>query len=327
MIIIRSILLVVLLLVVLLLIIFAVLKIKKSQIKDYYDTENGYSHLVSMEAEGHSKLPLFAKDLAVINEDTRDMSDILTSGAGFMTKCAGESALIKKDAMQRMHPASTTKIMTALCALKYGNLEDQVIITDGALITEPGVSLAYVEPGQIYTLQQLLYGLMLPSGNDAANAIAIHISGSVEDFVNLMNREAADLGASDTHFTNPHGMTDEDHYTTAYDLYLIMNEAIKYKEFVRICSKDEYNVEYLNPDGTYSSRLWKNTNKYVLDERDLPDGLSILAGKTGTTSAAGNCLVLAVKNEKEDNYIGVILNSDSKGSLYDNMDYIISAAE
>ncbi len=324
---IRSILLVVLLLVVLLLIIFAVLKIKGSQIKNYYDTENRYSQLISSESYEQSRLPLFARDIAVINADTRDLSDVLTSEAGFLTKCAGENALVKKEAMARMNPASTTKIMTALCAIKYGNLDDQVTITEDALITEEGASLAHVKPGQTYTLRQLLYGLLLPSGNDAANAIAIHIGGSIEGFVDLMNKEAADIGASDTHFSNPHGMTAEDHYTTAYDLYLMMNEAVKYKEFTDVCCKDDYNVEYLNPDGTYGSRLWKNTNKFILKDRELPEGLSVVAGKTGTTYAAGHCLVLAVKNENEDTYIGVILGSDSTGSLYDNMDYIISGVE
>ena len=320
----RSILLVVLLLAVLLLIFFGVRKFKESQIKDYYDTENGFTNLVKQEALADEKLTPFAKDLAVLSADTVEDSSMLTSGAGLLTGRKGGSVIIAKDATAMMNPASTTKILTALCALKYGNLDDQVVISEDAMVYEEGASLAHIEPGQTYSLRQLLYGLLLPSGNDAANAIAIHISGSIDAFADLMNKEARELGAIDSHFVNPHGMTDDEHYTSAYDLYLIINEAMKYPEFCDICSTKIYTIEFLQEDGKYGSRTWTNTNKYVTDSRDLPENLKLEAGKTGTTLAAGHCLVLAVKDEKDEEYISIILKGETTDSLYNNMDYLLS---
>ncbi|MDO4938770.1 MAG: serine hydrolase [Lachnospiraceae bacterium] len=323
-IIIRSILLVVLLLAVVLLFIFGYIQFKKTRINDYYDTENGYTNLIKTEDLVSDRLVPFASDLAVLNKDTDYSDEMLTSDAGLITGRSGGNIISAKAPTERMNPASTTKIMTALCALKYGNIDDLVVITNDALITEEGASLAYIKPGQTYTLRQLLYGLLLPSGNDAANAIAIHVGGSIDAFVDIMNKEATEIGAADTHFKNPHGMTDEDHYTTAYDLYLMLNEAMQYPDFIEICSTKEYNVEYLNEDGTYGSRLWKNTNKYITGERDLPETISVIAGKTGTTLAAGHCLVMAVSNENDDEFVTIVLKSDTTDSLYNNMDYYLS---
>src|SRR5699024_3631243 len=144
---------------------------------------------------------------------------------------SGGTALFQKNALQQMNPASTTKIMTALLALKYGNLSDLVTVTDAAVITETGSSMAGILPGDKLTLEQLLYGLMMPYGNDAANAIAVHIAGSVEAFADMMNEEAWRIGATGTHFVNANGLTAEGHYTTAYDLYLMFHEALGYETF------------------------------------------------------------------------------------------------
>ena len=157
--------------------------------------------------------------------------------------------LYSKNAFERLYPASTTKIMTALLAVKYGNLEDMVTVTEDAVITEAGATLADLKPGDTLTMEQLLYGLMLPSGNDAGAAIAVHMSQSIENFAALMNEEAARLGATGTHFVNPHGLHDENHYTTAYDLYLIFNEALKYPKFREVTKTVAYTANYKDKDG------------------------------------------------------------------------------
>ena len=111
-----------------------------------------------------------------------------------------------------------------------GNLDDMVTVPQESVITESGSSMAGVVPGDKLTLEQLLYGLLIPSGNDAANAIAVHMGGSIEGFVEMMNEEAARIGATGTHFANANGLTNEDHYMTAYDLYLMFHEALKYEK-------------------------------------------------------------------------------------------------
>ena len=224
-----------------------------------------------------------------------------------------------------MYPASITKVMTALVAIKYGNLEDQVKVTDEAVITESGATLCGIKPGDTLTLEQLLYGLMLPSGNDAGAAIAVHMDGSIEAFADRMNEEAKRLGAGDSHFVNPHGLHDEDHYTTAYDLYLIFNEAFKYPQFREIIEAKAYTADYINGAGESVSRTWKCSNQFITGERDTPEGVTVLGGKTGTTKAAGYCLIIASKDDaSEGNFISVVLKSDSRAHLYDNMTNIIS---
>ena len=165
--------------------------------------------------------------------------------------------------MTRMAVKSSTARMRlngALVALKYGNLADQVTVTEDAVITEAGATLAGIEPGDVLTLEQLLYGLMLPSGNDAGAAIAVHIAGSVEAFADMMNEEAARIGAVDTHFVNPHGLHDPDHYTTAYDLYLIFHEAMKDATFRKVAGSTAYTASYRDKSGQTVTKTWKGGN-------------------------------------------------------------------
>ena len=171
-----------------------------------------------------------AKKLALPTDENIDVDDI--SSESIILVSTEGSLLASKAATKRMYPASTTKVMTALVALKYGNLSDEITVPEESVISEAGASLAGLNPGDKLTLDELLYGLMLPSGNDAANAIAVHIGGSVDNFVRMMNDEAKRIGAVDTNFMNAHGLSDENHYTTAYDLYLIFNEALKDSRFL-----------------------------------------------------------------------------------------------
>lgn len=172
-------------------------------------------------------------------------------------------------------------------------------------------------------MEQLLYGLMLPSGNDAGAAIAVHMSGSISDFADLMNREARAIGATDTHFVNPHGLHDEQHYTTAYDLYLIFQEAMKEPVFRQIVGTGTYKADYVDAQGEAKSQIWNNSNQYLTGQQAMPEGLSMLGGKTGTTKAAGSCLIVESKDEQGQEYISVILKSENRQTLYQDMTNII----
>jgi len=138
------------------------------------------------------------------------------------------SILAEKDANKKMYPASLTKIMTAIIAIEKGNLSDVITVDNDTPYEISGSHIA-LEPGEILTLKDLLYALMLPSANDAASVIAKHYGGSTEEFVKLMNDKAKELGALNTHFVNPHGLHDENHYTTATDLAIITKYAMKMK--------------------------------------------------------------------------------------------------
>lgn len=265
----------------------------------------------------------FAENLSVIIDEEAYTDSLVNAEAAGVFALDSPVAVYSKNAFERLYPASTTKVMTALIAIKYGNLSDKVVVTEDAMITEAGATLCNIKVGDVLTLEQLLYGLMLPSGNDAGAAIAIHMSGTVEAFSELMNQEAEKLGATGTHFMNPHGLNDEEHYTTAYDLYLIFNEALKHEMFRKVTGTTSYAADYINAEGESVSQTWKGGNWYIIGDREAPDGLTVFGGKTGTTAAAGYCLVMASRDAKSDEYISVVLKAPSRPQLYENMDRII----
>ena len=294
---------------------------KKGGLEEAYSYEER-SQLMS--AHGGSELaPLFAEDLCVVT-DSQDGDTSMNAEAGALFNVTDRSVVYSKNAFERLYPASTTKVMTAIIALEEGNLSDQVTVTEDAVITEAGASLCGIKPGDVITMQDLLYGLMMPSGNDAANAIAVHMYGSIDAFADRMNVRARELGATGTHFMNPSGLTDENHYTTAYDLYLMFNEAMKLPLFREIIAEDSYTANYQNGAGEAVSKTWTVGNWYQKGERETPAGVSVLGGKTGTTQAAAYCLIMASNDSQDKEYISVVLKSDSRPSLYDNMTNIIS---
>lgn len=266
---------------------------------------------------------LFAKDLCVVTDESQFLPDDVNSEAAALFNRSDETVLYSKQAFERLYPASITKVMTALVAIKYGDLKDQVTVTEEAVITESGATLSGIKPGDVLTLEQLLYGLMLPSGNDAGAAIAVHMAGSVEAFNKMMNDEAEKLGATGTHFVNPHGLSDEQHYTTAYDLYLIFNEALKYPQFREVTGSVAYTAAYKDGSGGPVSQTWKGSNWYMTGNRETPEGLTVFSGKTGTTQAAGYCLIMATRDQSDKEYISVVLKAGSRPGLYDNMTNII----
>lgn len=266
---------------------------------------------------------LFASDLCVIADESAFSDESITSEAAALFNITDNEVMYSKQAFERLYPASITKVMTALVAIKYGDLDDVVTVTEDAVITESGATLCDIHPGDTLTMEQLLYGLMLPSGNDAGAAIAVHMAGSIEAFSDMMNEEARRLGATGTHFMNPHGLTDPEHYTTAYDLYLIFNEALKYEKFREVTGTTTYVANYHDKDGNPVSKTWEGGNWYMSGNRETPDGLTVFGGKTGTTQAAGYCLIMASRDEEEKEYISVVLKAGSRPGLYDNMTNII----
>ena len=223
----------------------------------------------------------------------------------------------------KVYPASTTKVMTAYVTLKHGNLDDVVTISDNAVDFKWDEVTCGLRAGDKVTLYDLLCGLILHSGNDCGAAIAEHISGSVEEFADLMNREAAALGATGSHFVNPHGLHDDDHYTTAYDLYLIFNACIKDQRFVDIITMDSYTGTLTGSDGSVRTETWEPTNFYNSNQHPMPDGIRVLGGKTGTTKLAGNCLIIYDENSSGQPYISVIMGAPSRDVLYSQMDQML----
>ena len=193
--------------------------------------------------------------------------------------------------------ASTTKIATFLTVLKHCNNFDEKVKVDDRAIGIPGTSI-YLKKGEVLTVKELLYGMMLVSGNDAATALALHISDSISEFVKLMTNEAKNCGAKNTTFKNPHGLDEEGHRTTAYDLAQITRECYKYPIFEEVVSTKNTKI----PDSTGKGyRYLQNKNKLLWSL----EGCN--GGKTGFTNDAGRCLVASAKRNNM-HLISVVLN-------------------
>lgn len=286
-----------------------------------YNQDYDVSSFRIIQTENHSTAEPFAADLCIVTGDitgdgTVDMSQ---AGAAVLFDVSRAEVLYSKNAHEQLYPASLTKVMTALVALKYGSM-DQVLTASSAVnITDRGAVLIGLKAGDTMTLAQALPILMIYSANDVGMLIAENIGGSVEGFLEMMNEEAAALGATNTHFTNPHGLTDTGHYTTAYDLYLIFNEAIKYDLFREIINMTSYNTVYYDKSGAAKEVSIRSTNRYFAGDYRPPDTITVIGGKTGTTNAAGHCLILLSRDTNGDLYISVILCSSARDILYREM--------
>lgn len=194
--------------------------------------------------------------------------------------------LAQRDAQTALPMASTTKIMTALITLEQRNLDEYFVVDSDAIRVE-GSSMGLTEGDQV-SLRALAYGMLLSSGNDAANAAAVRISGSIEKFTKLMNRRAKEIGMNNTSFVTPSGLHDEQHYASAYDMALLAKEALQNKDFLEICSSAKAKVCFGNPPFD----RWLSNHNRLLRYYDGCIGV-----KTGFTKAAGRCLVSAAERD------------------------------
>jgi len=271
-----------------------------------------------------AKLETFASDLCVVNSDI-SISDVSMSE----NSCCGlfdlnnKETLFAKGVHTQLNPASLTKVMTALVALKYGDLSQTLTATSNVYISESGAQKINIKAGDTMTLDQALHILLIYSANDVALMIAENIGGSVDEFINMMNQEAISIGATNSHFANPHGLTADDHYVTAYDMYLMFNEAMKYDEFQQIIAMSEYSTVYYSSDGSANEVNIKSTNQYLNGNQTAPTGITVIGGKTGTTTAAGHCLILLAKDNSGNPYISVILRAEDNSTLYTEMSTLL----
>lgn len=276
-----------------------------------------------------TELVPFTKDLCVVpkNEDV-DKADGMDAASSLIFDITEQKVLYADNIYQKLYPASVTKIMTALVALKYGNLSDTVTISyEASHISEWGAKKCGFQEGDKIILEDLLYAFLIYSGNDAGIAIAEHIAGSEKKFVSLMNKEAKRIGATGSHFVNSHGLHNDKHYTTTYDIYLIFHECIKDDTFLSIIQSPSCNISYEDKDGLVHKVSYESTNRYLIGKEAAPDGVTVIGGKTGTTSRAGSCLVLLSKNADEHSFISVIFKSETGDTLFSQMSQLLQMEE
>ncbi len=273
-----------------------------------------------------SQADYFSEDLVTVTQEDNNgnAEELSGTGSSLLVDVTDQKLLYAEHVYDRLYPASLTKLMTALVVLQYGELSDQVTVSYAAShITEGGAKLCGFAEGDKISMEALLKSLLVYSGNDAAIAIADHISGSEEAFVQKMNEEAAKIGAVHTNFVNSNGLHNEEQYTTAYDMYLIFNELLSFDTIRSIINTDSYTAVYHDKDGTEKQKTFEATNQYLSGKSEVPEGIEILGGKTGTTSKAGSCLVLLSKDAAGMEYISVIMKSSGSEALYSQMSFLL----
>ena len=245
--------------------------------------------------------------LFVLQTSSFAATPLIDAESAIVVEVSTGRIIYEKNSTKQMYPASTTKVLTAILVLENCNLTDVVTVSESALENIPqGYVTCNLSPGEEITVNDLLYALMLPSANDAAYVLAEHVGGSVQGFADMMNAKLEELGCTSTHFVNPNGIHADDHYTTAYDLYLIARYAMKNEDFRRIVATKEYTLPATNKYDS-NDRILKNTNN-LLDESSNSYYKYAIGIKTGHTSMAGDCLIAEASRDGLE-FISVVLNA------------------
>lgn len=294
---------------------------------------NTFSEDLPIETGGVSDSPLsfaegFASKIAVVPADAANSegSDRLHSDAALLVDVSDGSVLFQKNAHKKEYPASTTKILTSMLALKYGDANASRTIGEEVIITEDNVVLCDFRIGDVIPFDILINAALLRSGNDAAAALALFAAPTLDKFADLMNEEARKIGATESHFVNPHGLYDDNHYTTAYDMYLIFNEAIKYDKFVNVLGTVKYQNSFIRKTiyGEYTINCeYASGNQYLQGKSTAPSHVKVIGGKAGYTEKARRSYVMLVEANGH-RYILVTMRADSNDEMYEDLDYLLS---
>lgn len=228
--------------------------------------------------------------------------------------------IVAYNALRRIYPASTTKLMTGIVvcdALYEGkiSLDDNVTLSHDISITEDNALVSDLNAGCTISVRNLLYGLLMRSYNDYAVILAELVGGNVDGFCQMMNDKAYEIGATGSHFVNPHGLHDDNHYITAYDMYLILQEAEKYEIIREIDSYKSFSYSYTNSQGVEMTDDISPTNQFLSGGYTLPSNITIESWKTGTTKAAGNVLTMNTLIDNKS-YTLFVADGTSQDDLY-----------
>lgn len=273
-------------------------------------TVNATMEELEEEAEARKALPIQSNEI-----DNWPAGPQVSAQAAILMDVNTGVILYSKNIHERLYPASTTKIMTALLAMENGNLDDMVEFSHDAVFSVPvdGSNMG-MDEGESITLEECLYGIMVASANEAANAAGEYVSGSIDDFVTLMNERAAEMGCKDTHFVNTNGLHDPQHYTSAYDLAVISSYFFRNEMLCKISNTARYHFE---STPTQPDDFFKN-NKHKLISGEIPyDG--ILGGKTGYTDDSRQTLVTCAE-QNGMRLVCVVFKEESPAQFEDTVE-------
>ena len=254
-----------------------------------------------------------------------DAPEIKNAASAYLYNIENSQAIYTYNPEEKVYPTSTVKIMTGIVALEaLGDRLDEKVTITSEMLSEVSGNNVKLTVGEQVTVKDLLGAMLVYGANDAAYALAYTVAGSSRDFVQMMNDKAASLAMTGTHFANPHGLHDENHYTTAYDVYLMLYAAYQHTEFQNTMSMSSYTLNMTHADGTAGTIYLSSTDKYLTGEKNAPENVTVLGGKTGTTDEAGSCLALVSQNAYGEPFISVILHASTKVELYEDMNTLLS---
>lgn len=249
----------------------------------------------SFYVQSFANTKLADSDTTTSTSDNKIQNLSIYSDAAILMDSKTGKILYEKNSNEKKYPASTTKILTAIIAIENCNLSDTISASYNAIMSIPsGYSIAEIKENEVLTVEQLLNVFLIHSANEAGYILAEHISGSISNFADLMNQKALEIGCTDTHFTNPSGIQDENHYSTAHDMALIAQYCMKNETFRQIVCKTSYTLE--PTDKTPEERYFVTTNDLLKTSSEYyyPYCIGI---KTGYTSKAKNCLISASQKD------------------------------
>ncbi len=286
-----------------------------------YQTEpKAQTYLVDHLVRQSDGLDFPQEDTVVYREDNTNADLFSECYFTLLIDETDKKVLSAKNAHQRMYPASMTKMMTAIVVadqIEAGviSADDMVTVTQNYDLTSEDVAPCRLTSGCQIRVKDLLYGLMIESDNYYGLILAQYVAGDVPAFCEMMNHKANSIGATNTHFMNPHGLDDVDHYSTAYDMYLIIKEVHNHELLREIDAQEDYTYSYLDPSGFSHEIEGTPTNLFLTGSVSLPATFQIESWKTGTTSGAGNCLAMYVTKDRKS-YVVIASSGESKEVLY-----------
>ena len=237
--------------------------------------------------------------------------------SGILMEVSTGTILYEKNIHAIQYPASITKIMTALLAIENCRLDETVVVPAEAVYMEDKGTHIALDEGEQLSVEQCLYAVLLASANDAAYALAEHVGGTYENFIEMMNEKARELGCQNTNFTNPHGLPDENHVTTAYDMALITKAALQYDEFRKIAGTSYYEI----PPSEYQKDLICMYNHHKMIGQNEFYNEEVFAGKNGYTTVAKNTLVTCARRDDME-VICVMMNTEGKQVYLDTQELL-----
>lgn len=270
----------------------------------------------------------FASKLAVVAKDAKNSegSDSINSESALLVDATTGEVLFQKNSHKKEFPASTTKILTALVAIENSDVNSSRELGPEVLIDDENMVMCDFREGDTIPFDIILHGALMYSGNDAAAALALFAADSLDDFADMMNERAKEIGATESHFMNPHGLDDPDHYTTAYDLYLIFNEAIKNEYLLETITTKSYSNSF-NRSTMYGDYViateYSNSNKYISGLKTAPSYITVLGGKAGFTDIALRSYVMLAEANGHQ-YIFVTMKCENADLMYEDLDYLMS---